>query len=452
MTSAGKSAVAPLYLLACLILGGSEQTIWQNALLQLAGIAILAWSAAAPRQAPLGKDERLLLLLFAAAIAIVALQLLPLPPSLWEHGVRARLADGDRLLGRPIAWHPVSLTPYGSLASLLKIIPPLALYCAIVRLRPCRPMWLVGALVAGTIAATVLAAVQLAAGAENSILSPDRRTGLGLALGFFAEPGQMADLVIICLPFVAALAADRPGEDASRRVIRFLVLCAIALVLVGAIVLNGSVAAYVLALPVIAASASILFSPGSLARRVTIILGVLCAAIAMGILATGSLATATTSRHSATAAPAREAIVRTTGKIVTDNLPFGSGLGSFAQVSQLYENPDLAGDESILHAGGDYAEVAVELGIGGMLLMVFFLAWWLKSVVTLWRSESGGGFALAASIASAAILLDGLADFPLHRAAISACLALCLALLAGPRRRLPLELAPLRPARHLVYS
>ena len=60
MPSAVKSLVAPVYLLACLILGGSAQGIWQNMLLQLAGLAIIAWAAAAGDN-PLPKAARTLL-------------------------------------------------------------------------------------------------------------------------------------------------------------------------------------------------------------------------------------------------------------------------------------------------------------------------------------------------------------------------------------------------------
>ena len=47
MASALRQAVAPVYLFLCLMLGGSAQGIWGNALLQLIGLAIIAWSAAA---------------------------------------------------------------------------------------------------------------------------------------------------------------------------------------------------------------------------------------------------------------------------------------------------------------------------------------------------------------------------------------------------------------------
>ena len=53
MPKAGRILVAPAYLFACLILGGSAQGIWQNMVLQLAGIAIIAWAA-------MGSGERAL--------------------------------------------------------------------------------------------------------------------------------------------------------------------------------------------------------------------------------------------------------------------------------------------------------------------------------------------------------------------------------------------------------
>ena len=79
MHSHGRSAVAPLYLFACLLLGGSAQGIWQNAVLQLGGIVLIAWAAATGTPEPMPRRAKALLLLAIAAIAIVALQLVPLP-------------------------------------------------------------------------------------------------------------------------------------------------------------------------------------------------------------------------------------------------------------------------------------------------------------------------------------------------------------------------------------
>src|SRR5205085_11376554 len=101
------------------------QGIWQNAALQLGGLVIIAWTAIDKGGQPVSAHARRLLLIAMAGIGVVALQTLPLPPSLWAHGARERIAEGYLLLGMPVPWLSISLTPYGSLATLLCAIPPL---------------------------------------------------------------------------------------------------------------------------------------------------------------------------------------------------------------------------------------------------------------------------------------------------------------------------------------
>ena len=104
----------------------------------------------------------------------------------------------------------------------------------------------------------------------------------------------------------------------------------------------------------------------------------------------------------------------------------------------------------VIHAHNDYAELALETGVAGILLMLLFLAWWAVAVWRVWRTAEAGPFARAASIASAAMLVHSLVDFPLRTAAMSACFAMCLALLADRRAPPPKEASDLRPARHAV--
>ena len=88
----------------------------------------------------------------------------------------------------------------------------------------------------------------------------------------------------------------------------------------------------------------------------------------------------------------------------------------------------------------------------GVALIVAFIAWWLVAAKRVWRSAEAGPYARAASIASAAILVHSIVDFPLRTAAISACFAMCLALLVERRPVERQDSADLRPARHLVVS
>jgi len=133
-----------------------------------------------------------------------------------------------------------------------------------------------------------------------------------------------------------------------------------------------------------------------------------------------------------------------------DFLPFGSGLGSFRRVYHLYERPEQVTSIYVVHVHDDYVELALETGVAGMIVMALFLAWWAVAVWRVWRTAEAGPFARAASIASGAILVHSLVDFPLRTAAISAVFAMCVALLADRRAPRSKEPSDLRPARHTV--
>ena len=105
----------------------------------------------------------------------------------------------------------------------------------------------------------------------------------------------------------------------------------------------------------------------------------------------------------------------------------------------------------MVHAHNDYAELALELGLAGIALLVLFLIWWGAAVRRVWQTAETGPFARAASIASAAILAHSLVDFPLRTAAISAAFGMCLALLADRRAAADHRFgSDLRPTRHFV--
>ena len=441
-----------MYLFACLVLGGSAQGIWQNMVLQLAGIAIIGWAAASRAEEPLVRPAKQLLLLAIVAIAVVALQMAPLPPAVWSGlGPRHNLVEGYRALGLALPALPLSMTPAASLDSLLGLIPPLAIFCSIVRLKAYRPSWLAIGLVAGTVAGILIGALQVAsASSEQSPWYLYEETNVGTAVGFFANANHMATLLVVTLPFLAAIAASARRASMQRySAVLALTIGAALLMLVG-LALNGSLAGYGLALPVVAASALIILPSGSRLRLGAVALaGALLIAAVIGLEAT-SIGSSKLGSEATTSVQSREDILATTSRAMRDFLPFGSGLGSFRQVYQLYERPDQVTNTYVIHAHNDYAELALETGAAGILLMLLFLAWWAVAVWRVWRTAEAGPFARAASIASAAMLVHSLVDFPLRTAAMSACFAMCLALLADRRAPPPKEASDLRPARHAV--
>ena len=453
MLSQGRQAVAPLYLFLCLLLGGSAQAIWGNMVLQLVGLVILAWAAVSHGDERVAGPARLLMALAALAVALVAVQLIPLPPAMWQKlGGRAEIASDYAALGTAVPALPISLTPYKSLYWLLGLIPPLAMFAAMVSLKAYRLAWIAAALLAGTVLGVLLGALQVGGGdPESSPWYLYRQTNRGSAVGFFANANHMGTLLVVTLPFLAAIVAAGQRANLQRYSALVAWVAGTGLVVLAGIALNGSLAAVGLAVPVLLGSSVIVLRMRGRLRALTF--------AGAGVLLLGAITWLATSpvgmswleqRGAASSVASRAEILETTSRATRDFLPFGSGLGSFRDVYHLYENSAEVTRTYVVHAHNDYAELVLELGLGGILLIGLFLAWWAIAVWRVWRSAEAGPFARAATIASAAILAHSVVDFPLRTAAISAVFAMLMALLADRRPPSPADSSDLRPTRHFV--
>lgn len=449
MLSRARALVAPAYLFACIVLGGSAQGIWQNMLLQLAGVAIIAWAAMDAGGDRLTAAARHLLVLAIAAILVVMLQMVPLPANVWTHlGPRARIAESFAALVMPIPPEPLSVAPAAGLTALLAIIPPLAIVCAMVRLKAYRSRWLAAALIAATLAGIALGALQVATSALRSPWYLYDETNIGRAVGFFANVNHMGTLLVMTIPFLAAVVAAGRSAGMQRYSAIVAVAAGLAIVVVVGLALNGSLAGYGLALPVIAASALIILPAGSRLRLWVLGLAGLLVLGAVVALETTPIGSGGIGEQATSSVDSRSDILATTTRAIGDFMPFGSGLGSFQSVYPLYERPEQVTTTYVVHAHNDYAELALELGVAGVLLMLLFLAWWGAAVWRVWQRADASPFARAAAIASAAVLVHSVVDFPLRTAAIAACFGMCLALLADSRAAPPKEKKELRRRRH----
>ena len=117
---------------AGLILGGGTRGgFLSDAILQLLAIPLLLVSIWKIVELPLTKQARLALW-FCVAIALVPLlQLVPLPPSIWTAlPNRQPSVEAFELLGKPVPWMPISVSPEATWLSALSLIPPIAIFLA----------------------------------------------------------------------------------------------------------------------------------------------------------------------------------------------------------------------------------------------------------------------------------------------------------------------------------
>jgi hypothetical protein len=92
------------------------------------------------------------------------------------------------------------------------------------------------------------------------------------------------------------------------------------------------------------------------------------------------------------------------------------------------------------------------LGVAGILLMIAFLVCWARAAAKVWRGADSNVYGRAASIASAAILVHSLVDFPLRTASIAAVFAMCLASMVQARVFVPAETSEPRRPRHVIVT
>lgn len=437
MRQALRSAIVPAYVLLAIVLGGSVQGVWGVAILQLLAIAIIGWSLLARDALPLSGAAKALFVIAGLTVLVALVQLIPLQPSVWGAlPGRAPIIEGYRLLGQPLPALPISLTPYDSAATILTLLPPFAVLTGMLVAGAYRASWLAIAILAGTLAAVLLGALQVGNSSQSDAAwYLYSITNFGVATGFFANSNHMAALLVISVPFLFALITELRQRARNQRAGSAVLLVAVAgiLVLLVGIFLNGSLAVLLLGPAVVLTSATMLLPQGMRLRGPLAVAAL--ASIAAMLAVYVSPLNDKVAASNATSFDSRQTMWSTTIPAIRDNAPLGSGVGSFEEVYPRYEDPATVTATFVNHAHNDYLEIALETGVPGVLLVVAFLLWWGRRAVPIWRSAAVDRYALAGSIASAALLVHSLVDYPLRTATLSAIMAACLALMARPRPR-----------------
>lgn len=431
--------LVPALLVLCLLLGGASIPaegggFRGNLALQLLSIPLIGWAVIRdPGNQPV--PARTLVLLAAALVAVILLQLIPLPPAIWTAlPGRERVAEGFAMIGQDLPWLPVSLNPDASIAGLLWLLPAFAALLGIVRLGGYRTSLLAWTLVGVTIVSVMLSALQLTGGA-NSPFYFYVVTNPGMGVGFFANSNHQATLLLCALPFAAALYAGRRRSGSVKGASGLaIVLGGAALIVAVGLAINGSLAGVGLGVGVVVASVLMLrFRKRSVPAWGPLV-AVLGLAAAVAFIFLGPTSGGALMQGASESSASRQEMVGTTIAATGDYFPAGSGVGTFASVYRLYEDPAVTTTQWVNHAHSDIVEIALEAGIAGLLLLLALLWWWGRRAYAIWiRDEQPDHFARAAVIASAAIIAHSFVDYPLRTAGIATVFAICLALMAQPR-------------------
>lgn len=377
------------------------------------------------RQARLSGYARVALALVAAALALMLLQLVPLPPFVW-HALPGREvpAQLDALLGRA-PWRPWTLDVEATIRSMLVLIPAVVVFVGCVRLSTPERLRLVWIVVAFGLIGALLGIVQLASGGK---VTPYPSAHLGYPIGLFVNRNHNAALLLVSIPLAAGLGAGQLSRGRPSAPVVAATLAAIAVLAIVTIATTSRMA--LMLLPVaVAAALALLFLGQSLWR---IALPSLLAVAALGVvLLLGGGFSRTLMRLSSLHDSRFDYWTDVVWALQHYGLA-GTGFGTFIPVYKSAESLGAVSPAVLNHAHNDYVEILLEGGIPAAALLLLFVLFVGMCGVWLARTKVKAerrSMSFAAGAGIVILLLYSLVDFPLRMPALSAVFALLCALI-----------------------
>lgn len=435
-----RAVTAAVLCFALLLGGGTEQGLWSDAVVQLAGLLLLAVFLPLLLQPAFVIQNRGVLAFVLVIALLPLLQLVRLPPTLWTLlPGRGDFATAYGAAGMSLPWLPISLDPAATWRSFLALAPPIAVFLATlcVGFRTRRSLSLL--IIAVGIVSVLLGLAQLMQG-PSSPLRFYPVTNPGNSVGFFANRNHYAALLYSVIPFttawIVALLFDRKVDRVFGLAVAVLVYAALILGLGMALSRAG------IFLAVVAALASLLLVASHqrrIARHGFIIVG---GATVLGFVSVVQFALFNLLGRfdDDILADYRLAIAHTTIRAAKAFQPFGSGFGTFVPAYQVFEHIDVLLPVFANHAHDDWLELWLEGGWPSLMILGAFLLWLALASVRVWQRHQDdertldNAIAQAGSIVIVLLLMHSVVDYPLHTTALMTLFAFCCGLLIEPHR------------------
>jgi O-Antigen ligase len=394
-----------------MIAGGTSLPSHENfvfiSVLNLAMLAAAAWHM---RNKALSQLPSRGLMLLGCAVALMSLQLIPLPPQIWSN-LAGRQGVSEIFAATPLAgsWLPLSLDPSATRANILSLLPGIAAFAAALAI-PHKHHRNFATLI------VVIAALNIVAGFLQQPRSP----------GFFTNQNFYAAYLYCTIGFVFYL--SRCFKKQSQWATSISVVAA--LLFVTAIGATGSRLSLCLAAVLVAACflATLDLEKFKSAFFITF------AFLACGVVMVGGAGLARMDElHSAL--DFRSILFSTSFEAAAAFFPVGSGFGSFVPVYQLFETPQSVQPYFINHAHNDWLELAIEGGLPVIIICLAFTWWFAGAAIATWTQTGHSMISKFASLTVAALLLHSVFDYPLRTASIMSVFGLCCGLLMTPQHK-----------------
>ncbi|MEO9461542.1 MAG: O-antigen ligase family protein [Marinomonas sp.] len=347
--------------------------------------------------------------LIFAALALPLVQLVPLPPSIWQILPGREMAVEARLMvSAQDDWFPFSLDPGRTLTALLALLGPLAIIAlgwglekrALIRLA-----WVIVALGAFSF---IIGVPQVLSQGQSGLFYPENPMP-GVLFGTFANRNSAGMFLCIALMMLACLPLDLEHKPLLTARITLFAL------LLFAVLLTRSRSAIVLALIPSAMLGCRLIT--GFGKKVQVVAGGASLALAALLVVSipGSRLETSLDRFAQTTDT--RAYIWDDAFFSADKYwPMGAGMGTFDEVFQTDQSLENTGIRKAGRAHNDYLELAIEAGPPGLILLAawsLYIAWLaLKARIVTDRQHRWIAWGSSAGLAM--IGLQSLLDYPLR--------------------------------------
>ncbi|WP_288141909.1 O-antigen ligase family protein [Mesorhizobium sp.] len=379
--------------MALLIGGGTASGLYTDTLIEVAAIvsAAAVFSQASGRQ----RIPHAVLWLLIFAVALVVLQIVPLPAAILS-GLRPELLLADSGLVGETRFRFVSVGVGRTIECLLYLVALAAFFLSVLRLRAEQVQALLPFFFIGVICNGLAGAIQYSLSDDIAIegLLPFK-----ISAGLFANENHFSALLFVSIPFVVYYGLFRGHLLSGSLGLATLLLLLLAV---------GSRAGVLIGLAITVLSI-VFFSTRS---RVSGI-GILGVFMALSVFAIG----AWTKIDPEAIDPdfGRGEIARTTIEGIKENWPTGVGFGSFQKAYQIYEREEMIFRQYVNHAHNEYLEIAFEGGVLAVLLMALYFVMLFMALARVRRDP----LQKAAFLSVSFLLIHSLVDYPLRTEALA---------------------------------
>ncbi len=367
--------------------------------------------------------------LLLAALILTLVQLVPLPPALWQLlPGRDLLAEAAAISKMPQPWRPWTLSPTATLNAASSLIVPLTTFLLMSALDASGRKYALGLLLC-VVVASMLSGLLQSVGVY--FYNPLINESVGFVSGPFANRNHFA----LFLALGCMLAPAWAFIDGPKPRWRALLALGFVLLFLLEILISGSRAGTLIA-ALSVAIAFLLIWPG-LKNLFANSPRWLSAAVMAGT-ASAIVLFVTLSIVADRAVSINRAFALDTGQdmrgrglptvlaMIREYFPWGSGLGGFDTVFRIHEPLNLLKPTYFNHAHNDILEIVLDAGVPGLLLMLSMGAWWAWASIKAWTATSGSEYMLA-RVGSGMLLLIFIAsifDYPARTPIIMATIAI----------------------------